>query len=362
MSDFKTIQEQLYQRLDLSSEQSEQFFAKVVAGEVDPIILSSVLTALKIKGETPDEITGAAKALRAAAAEFPKPEYDLVDIVGTGGDGANTINISTTSAFVAAACGLKVAKHGNRSVSSKSGSSDLLDAMGIDINMSPQTARRALDDLGLCFLFAPQYHSGIRHAMPVRNTLKTRTIFNVLGPLINPAHNEIELMGVYDAALIRPIVETLKTLGLKRALVVHGSGLDEVAIHGTTQVAELTKDGDILEYELTPQDFGLETSSLKDIEGGTPEENRDITQTLLSGKGSQAQRNAVAANVGALLKLNGKANDYAQGAAMALAMMDSGQAFELANALACLTKAEKIKAEMAQAELCKDKSAQQEQQ
>ena len=338
MTDFKTIQEQLYQGLDLSLEQSEQFFSEVVAGHVEPIILSSVLTALKIKGETAQEIAGAAKALRAAASPFPSPDYDLVDIVGTGGDGANTINISTTAAFVAAACGLKIAKHGNRSVSSQSGSSDLLDAMGIDINMSPQTARKALDDLGLCFLFAPQYHSGIRHAMPVRNALKTRTIFNVLGPLINPAHNAVELMGVYDPALIKPIITTLKTLGLKRALVVHGSGLDEIAIHGKTQVAELTEQGDILEYELSPSDFGLETFALQEIAGGNPEENKQITQALLAGKGSPAQRSAVAANVGALLKLKGKADDFAQGTAKALAMMDSGQPLELAKALASLTQ------------------------
>lgn len=343
MSDFKQIQEHLYQGSDLSCEQSEAFFAQVVEGLVDPIILSSVLTALKIKGETPDEIAGAAKALRAAALPFPKPDYDLVDIVGTGGDGANTINISTTSAFVAAACGLKVAKHGNRSVSSKSGSSDLLDAMGIDIAMSPETARLALDELGLCFLFAPQYHSGIRHAMPVRNTLKTRTIFNVLGPLINPAHNAIELMGVYDANLIKPIALTLKALGLKRALVVHGSGLDEVAIHGTSQVAELNEAGEITEYELSPEDFGLKSFELKAIEGGSPEENRAITLELLSGKGSEAQRNAVAVNVGALLKLNGKAETYAEGAKMALEMMDSGKPLELAENLAKLTQAERTR-------------------
>lgn len=191
----------------------------------------------------------------ANANPFPTPDYDFADIVGTGGDGHNTINISTTAAFVAAACGVKVAKHGNRGVSSKSGSSDLLAAFGIDLAMNPETARGALDDLGVCFLFAPQYHSGVRHAMPVRQTMKTRTLFNVLGPLINPARPKIELMGVYDPALIRPIAETMVSMGMKRAAVVHGSGLDEVAIHGTTQVAEI-RDGKIEEYTLSPEDFG----------------------------------------------------------------------------------------------------------
>ena len=198
------------------------------------------------------------------------------DIVGTGGDGLNTINVSTTSALVAAACGLKVAKHGNRSVSSKSGSSDLLDKMGIKLDMSPAQARRCLDELGICFLFAPQYHAGVRHAMPVRQALKTRTLFNVLGPLINPARPTYQLMGVYAPELVRPIAETLLALGLKTGMVVHGAGLDEIAIHGPTQVAQI-RDGEIREFLLTPADFGLETYPVSAIQGGEPEENRAIT-------------------------------------------------------------------------------------
>ncbi|WP_220718349.1 anthranilate phosphoribosyltransferase [Agarivorans litoreus] len=329
----QAILEQLYQGKDLSIEQAQQVFSQVIQGEVEPILLSSLLTALKIKGEQPQEIAGAAKALLANAAPFPSPDYDFADIVGTGGDGHNTINISTTSAFVAASLGVKVAKHGNRSVSSKSGSSDLLAALGINIQMTPDTARKCLDELGLCFLFAPQYHAGVRHAMPVRQTLKTRTIFNVLGPLINPAHPSMEVMGVYDPGLILPIAHTLQQLGMKKAMVVHGAGLDEVAIHGETQIAEINGDK-ITEYSLSPADFGVEQAELDAIKGGTPEENKAITLQLLQGTATPAQQAAVAVNVALLLKLAGKADDVAQGVKMALDEMASGRPLTLANQLA----------------------------
>ncbi|MEZ9527188.1 anthranilate phosphoribosyltransferase [Enterovibrio norvegicus] len=322
----------LYEQASLSREESHQLFDTIIKGEMDPILLAATLTSLKIKGETPEEIAGAASALTANANPFPSPDYDFADIVGTGGDGSNSINISTTAAFVAAACGVKVAKHGNRGVSSKSGSSDLLAAFGIDLAMSPETARGALDDLGVCFLFAPQYHSGVRHAMPVRQTMKTRTIFNLLGPLINPAKPTLELMGVYDKALVRPIAETIKTLGLKRAAVVHGSGLDEVAIHGETTVAEI-KDGVITEYTLTPEDFGVNTHPLKSIEGGTPEENREIITQILQGKGTEAQQSAVAVNVALLLRLFGH-EDLKANTQRALNVMSSGKPFELVQQLA----------------------------
>ncbi|MEZ8028794.1 anthranilate phosphoribosyltransferase [Enterovibrio norvegicus] len=322
----------LYEQASLSREESHQLFDTIIKGEMDPILLAATLTSLKIKGETPEEIAGAASALTENANPFPSPDYDFADIVGTGGDGSNSINISTTAAFVAAACGVKVAKHGNRGVSSKSGSSDLLAAFGIDLAMSPETARGALDDLGVCFLFAPQYHSGVRHAMPVRQTMKTRTIFNLLGPLINPAKPTLELMGVYDKALVRPIAETIKTLGLKRAAVVHGSGLDEVAIHGETTVAEI-KDGVITEYTLTPEDFGVNTHPLKSIEGGTPEENREIITQILQGKGTEAQQSAVAVNVALLLRLFGH-EDLKANTQRALDVMSSGKPFELVQQLA----------------------------
>ncbi|CAH0525702.1 anthranilate phosphoribosyltransferase [Vibrio hippocampi] len=330
------IIEKLYAQESLTEQESQQLFDTIIKGELDPILMSAALTALKIKGETPAEISGAAKALLANAKEFPRPDYDFADIVGTGGDGANTINISTTAAFVAAACGLKVAKHGNRGVSSKSGSSDLLDSFGIDLAMSPEDTRAAVDEIGVAFLFAPQYHGGVRHAMPVRQTMKTRTIFNILGPLINPARPNIELMGVYDAKLVRPIAETMLKMGMKRAAVVHGSGLDEVAIHGETLVAEI-KQGQIIEYTLSPADFGLQNHPLEAIKGGEPEENRTIITNMLTGKGSDAQLGAVAVNVALLMKLFGH-EDLAANAQQAIDAMNNGAAYELVQKLAAFKK------------------------
>ncbi|WP_354625128.1 anthranilate phosphoribosyltransferase [Psychromonas sp. MME2] len=325
--------EQLYQGKSLSSPQSQHFFELVVQGEIDPIVLSSVLTALKIKGETPQEITSAAQALLAQAVAFPRPDYPFTDIVGTGGDGFGTINISTASAFVAAACGVKVCKHGSRSVSSKSGSSDLLAAFGINLNMSPEIARQCLDDLNICFIFAPQYHAGMRFAAPVRAALKTRSIFNLLGPLVNPARPDFELMGVYAPELLKPIAEVHKQLGMKRVMVVYGSGLDEVALHGETEVAEL-KDGEIIEYRLTPEDFGVKRYPIETIFGGDANENKIIIEQILQGKGSDAQQAAVAINVSALLVLNGFADDFKTGASMALDMMKTGKPLQLMQQLA----------------------------
>ncbi|QOL14597.1 anthranilate phosphoribosyltransferase [Dickeya dianthicola] len=320
------ILEKLYRADILSQAESQQLFAAIIQGELEPTQLAAALISMKVRGEHPDEIAGAATALLADAKPFPRPDYLFADIVGTGGDGTNSINISTASAFVAAACGLKVAKHGNRSVSSRSGSSDLLSAFGIKLDMSAEVSRQALDDLGVCFLFAPQYHTGFRHAMPVRQQLKTRTVFNVLGPLINPARPPLALIGVYRPELVRPIAETLKVLGYQRAAVVHGGGMDEVAIHAPTQVAEL-RDGQVETYQLTPHDFGLDSFALDDLLGGAPEENRDILARLLQGKGQPAHDAAVAANVALLLKLFGQ-EDLRQNARQALDVIHSGQAYQ----------------------------------
>lgn len=315
--------EDLYQGKDLSQHSTEDVFSLIVNGELDDIIISSLLTAMKIKGETPDEIAGAAAALINNAAPFPRPDYPFADIVGTGGDGHNTINISSAGAIVAASCGVKVAKHGNRSVSSKSGSADLFRTMGMDLGMSADTARQCLDHANLCFLFAPNYHSGIRFAMPVRTTLKTRTLFNLLGPLANPARPSHMLIGVYDKSLVLPFAKTLQLLGYQHALVVHGSGLDELALHGVSDVAEV-KGAQIDQYQLTPADFGLQSFPLSSIRGGEPEENKRLIEAVLSGQGEPAHRCAVAINAGALMKLTGKADSYANGAQQALDAMASG--------------------------------------
>ncbi len=324
--------EKLFRAESMSQEESQQLFAAIVRGELEPSQLAAVLISMKVRGETPAEIAGAAQALLADAQHFPRPDYLFADIVGTGGDGTNSINISTASAFVAASCGVKVAKHGNRSVSSRSGSSDLLAAFGIRLDMSAEQSRLALDDLGVCFLFAPQYHTGFRHAMPVRQQLKPRTLFNVLGPLISPARPPLALIGVYSPELVLPIAQTLKVLGYQRAAVVHGGGMDEVAIHAPTQVAELNN-GSIESYQLTPEDFGLNRYPLAALQGGMPEENRDILARLLQGKGETAHAAAVAANVALLLKLYGQEN-LRHNAQQALEMIHSGQAFDRVTALA----------------------------
>lgn len=326
------IFDKLYRAETMTQQESHELFGAIVRGELEASQLAAALISMKLRGEHPDEIAGAASALLADAQPFPRPDYLFADIVGTGGDGTNSINISTASAFVAASCGAKVAKHGNRSVSSRSGSSDLLAAFGIRLDLPAIESRQALDDLGVCFLFAPQYHTGFRHAMPVRQQLKTRTVFNVLGPLINPARPPLALIGVYSPELVEPIAKTLRVLGYRRAAVVHGGGMDEVAIHATTHVAEL-RDGEIESYQLTSKDFGLNSYSLDALLGGTPEENRDILARLLQGKGEPAHAAAVAANVALLLKLFGQ-EDLRHNAQQALEMIHSGQAYTRVSALA----------------------------
>ena len=219
----------------LTAGQSELLFQALVAGELGEAEIAALLIALKVKGETGDELIGAARALRAAALPFDRPDYLFADSCGTGGDGSRTINLSTAVAFVAAAAGLPIAKHGNRSVTSKCGSADVLEQLGVRLDVSPETSRRALDQAGICFLFAPQYHPGLRHAGPVRRALKVRTVMNMLGPCVNPARPAVQLLGVADPALLEPVATTLAGLGVERALVVHGAGLDEVALHGETE-------------------------------------------------------------------------------------------------------------------------------
>lgn len=326
------ILERLFQGNVLSRQESEQLFSAIIRGELQPEQLAGALISMKVRGEQPDEIAGAASALLADARAFPRPDYLFADIVGTGGDGSNSINVSTASAFVAAACGMKIAKHGNRSVSSRSGSSDLLAAFGVNLEMSPEASRQALDESGVCFLFAPAYHQGFRHAMPVRQRLKTRTLFNVLGPLINPAHPPLALIGVYSPQLVAPIAESLKMLGYQRAAVVHSGGMDEVSLHAPTQVTELNA-GTISHYTLTADDFGLTPYQQSDLTGGDPEENRDILSRLLQGKGTAAHDSAVVANVAMLMRLHGQ-QDLRHNSAQVMEVLKSGQAWSRVSALA----------------------------
>jgi len=327
LSTIKSTFPALVEGIDLSQTQSHDFFEQVLQGNIDPALMAGVLTALKIKGETPEEIAGAALAIRSAATSFPqrKSEDDIIaDCVGTGGDGANTINISTTAAILAAACGLKMAKHGNRSVSSMSGSADLLEAFGVNLSMSPETANHCLTQTNLCFLYAPAYHSSFRHAAPVRKAMGIRTLFNILGPLVNPAKPNIMLLGVYTPELLMPIAKALQLTGVQRAFVVNGSGLDEIALHGDTQVVEIYQ-GELIERIIKPQDFGLKNYSLEEIKGGTPEENANIIKDILSGQGKDAHNAAVIINCAALLYLHNKADSLTHAAQLATEVLASGK-------------------------------------
>ncbi|WP_286272581.1 anthranilate phosphoribosyltransferase [Thalassotalea hakodatensis] len=309
----------------LTQAQAETFFGDVMQGNIAPELLASILTALKIKGETPEEIAGAAVAVRQFATSFPTQTLPVSDCVGTGGDGANTINISTTAAILAAACGIPMAKHGNRSVSSMSGSADLLEAFGVNLSMTPETASQCLQQANLCFLYAPAYHPGFKYAGPVRKAMGIRTLFNILGPLVNPASPSVMLMGVYTPELIQTLAKSLQLTGVEKGWVVHGSGLDEIALHGETQVCEISN-GQLSNKTITPEDFGLSRYSLDDIKGGTPQENAEIIKQILSGNGEDAHNSAVIINCAALLYLHGKAHDLKAAASVAQQVLSSGEA------------------------------------
>jgi len=324
--------EQLITGQSLSYADAKALFDEIMQGNMSEIELTALLISLKIKGEVSDEIAGAAASMRENAVAFTTSSTQLADSCGTGGDGSNTINISTTAAIVAAAAGISMVKHGNRSVSSNSGSADLLKALGINIDMSPEQAAKCLEQTNFTFLFAPHYHSGVRHAMGVRTALKTRTIFNILGPLANPAAPDVQLLGVYNEALCMPMAQTLKTLGTKRAMIVHGSGTDEIALHGPTTVVELNN-GEITQYTLNPSDFDLANYSLEQLAGEGPQYNANVSLVILQGKGTEAHNAAIVVNVAALLYLTGKAQSLKEGAQQVQTLLSSGQAMNTLNAI-----------------------------
>jgi len=309
----------------LTREETRDVFACLTGGGFADVEIAALVSALKTRGETPEEIAGAAGALRASARPFPRPSYRFADTCGTGGDGTSTFNVSTAVAIVAAEMGIPVAKHGNRSVSSQCGSADVLEMVGLRLEADPALARHCLDEVGVCFLFAPQYHSGMRHAVPVRKALATRTIFNLLGPLANPSCPTVQLMGVYDPSLCRPLALTLGLLGAEAALVVHGQGLDEIALHGPTTAA-LWRDGRVTELEITPEEGGLARRPLANLRGGTPALNAELLLALLAGRGDDAHRDAVALNAGALAWIAGAADTLGDGVALALDAINTGGA------------------------------------
>jgi anthranilate phosphoribosyltransferase len=310
---------------DLPIEDAEHLFERLVLGRLEPAEIAGMLIALRMKGETADEMIGAAQALSAAALPFERPSYLFADCCGTGGDGSGLINVSTATAFVAAACGLPIVKHGNRGVSSRCGSADVLEALGARIDVSPDRARAMLDEIGFCFLFAPAYHPGMKHAALVRRQLSVRTVMNLLGPCINPARPPVQLLGVADPRMLRKIAEVLGAMGVRQALVVHGSGLDEVALHGETRAIRLS-DGEMTELVMSPEDAGLKRAPLDVVVGGDAEENAARLRALLAGQGSQAEADLVALNAGALLMVAGLSEDLRMGVALARDALRSGKA------------------------------------
>ena len=307
----------------LDQEQARSVFEQMSRGELSDIEIAAFLGALHARGEQPSEIAGAAEAFRQAAQSFSTDATGIIDVVGTGGDGVGTINVSTASAFVAASMGLKVAKHGNRAVSSKAGAADLIEAAGIPLDLSPGSSAQLLERTGFCFLFAQKYHPAMRFVAPGRAALKNPTIFNLIGPLVNPAHLSYQVLGVGKRDLLDDVAQALASLGLEHALVVHGSGTDEFAVHGQTEVREITREG-ISAFTCTPEELGITPAPLSDLIGGDASDNLRLITDIFNGSGVPAQRDAIAATTGAMLYLGGKVPSLSEGTTAALAQLASG--------------------------------------
>ena len=314
---------------DLTYEEAYTVMNEIMSGETTPTQNAAFLASLSTKSakaETTEEIAGCAAAMRDHATKV-ETGMDVFEIVGTGGDNANSFNISTTSALVAAAGGMKVAKHGNRAASSKSGTADCLEALGVNIQQEPEQCVKLLKEAGMCFFFAQKYHSSMKYVGPIRKELGFRTVFNILGPLTNPSSPSMQLLGVYDEYLVEPLAQVLISLGVKRGMVVYGQDkLDEISLSAPTTVCEF-KDGWFKSYVIKPEDFGLERCNKQDLVGGTPEENAAITRAILSGE-KGPKRDAVLMNAGAALYIGGKADSMKEGIALAAQLIDSGKAME----------------------------------
>ncbi|MBQ1437354.1 MAG: anthranilate phosphoribosyltransferase [Ruminococcus sp.] len=314
---------------DLTYDEAYAVMNEIMNGETTPTQNAAFLASLSTKSakaETTDEIAGCAAAMREHAARV-ETGMDVFEIVGTGGDNAQSFNISTTSAIVAAAGGMKVAKHGNRAASSRSGTADCLEALGVNISQSPKRCVELLNEVGMCFFFAQLYHSSMKYVGPIRRELGFRTVFNILGPLTNPASPSMQLLGVYDEYLVEPLAQVLINLGVKRGMVVYGTDkLDEISLSSPTKICEI-KDAWFKAYTIKPEDFGFERCAKDELKGGTPEENAIITREILKGK-QGSKRNAVLLNAGASLYIGGKAESMKDGVALAAELIDSGKAFE----------------------------------
>ena len=314
---------------DLTYDEAYSVMNEIMNGSTSPTQNAAFLSALSTKSaraETTDEIAGCAAAMRAHATKV-ETGFDVLEIVGTGGDNAHSFNISTTSALVAASGGVKVAKHGNRAASSLSGTADCLEALGVNIDQSPAKCIELLNTVGMCFFFAQKYHTSMKYVGAIRKELGFRTVFNILGPLTNPASPSMQLLGVYDEYLVNPLAQVLVSLGVKRGMVVFGQDkLDEISVSSPTTICEINN-GWFKTYTITPEDFGLKTCSKSELRGGTPAENAETVRAILKGN-SGAKRDAVLMNAGAVLYIAGKAGDMKEGIALAEKLIDSGKALE----------------------------------
>ncbi|MBI3129046.1 MAG: anthranilate phosphoribosyltransferase [Candidatus Tectomicrobia bacterium] len=328
----------LVQNQHLSAAEAEQVMDQIMTGEATPAQIGGYLVALRMAGETPEEIAGSVRSMRAKATRVSTKHPLVVDTCGTGGDGAHTFNISTTAAFAVAGAGLPVAKHGNRSVSSKCGSADVLKALGVNIEAAPERVGLCLDEAGYGFLFAPMLHGAMKHAIGPRRELAMRSIFNVMGPLTNPAGAQCQLVGVYDASLTELVAEVLGKLGAKRALVVHGhDGMDELTLTGPTRVSEW--DGHrVKTYDVKPEAAGLKSVPAKELAGGDPAQNAEISRSILSGE-KGPRRDVVLLNAAAALMAGGKAQGLREGAELAGKAIDSGAALRALDRLVELSNA-----------------------
>ena len=317
----------LSKKQDLAYAEAEAVMDEIMSGQATPVQMSAYLTALALKGETIDEITACAAGMRAHCIKLLH-NLDVLEIVGTGGDGSNSFNISTTSSLVIAAGGVPVAKHGNRAASSKSGAADVLETLGVKITLTPERSAEILKKIIICFLFAQNYHIAMKYVAPIRKELGIRTVFNILGPLSNPAGANMELMGVYDQSLVEPLAQVMANLGVNRGMVVYGQdSLDEISMCAPTSVCEI-RDGKFTSYEITPEQFGYERCEKGALTGGTPAENAEITKAILKGEEKGPKRQAVCLNAGAALYIAGKAASIEEGVKLAESLIDSGAALK----------------------------------
>lgn len=337
MSDaFKPLLAKLADGQTLSDEDAETFFAACLRGEPTPAQVAAALTAIRMRGETVGEMAACARAMRAAAIHLDHP-YDVIDVCGTGGDGLHTLNISTAVGFVAAGGGLKVAKHGNRAITSKSGTADVLAALGVNIDATLVQQRQALDEAGICFMFAMTHHGAMKHVSPIRQQLGFRTLFNLLGPLTNPAGAKRQVLGVPSVKFVEPIAKALGQLGAKKAWVVHGSGLDELTTTGETEVAEWA-DGRLRLFTITPEAVGLPRAALADITGGAPDHNAAALKRLLEGE-IGPYRDIACLNAAAAFLVGDKVETLREGVDLARQVIDEGRALQALNRLVAITNA-----------------------